>query len=255
MARNKRLHTELALIKLSFLQQAIELAHDNGSISKKKRLDGPVVLRTKPIVSLQPLPAPQALPQNGSRLFIHESAPAKTAETSTEKKETPKENTKKQTVIAGNGKVSLLDTLRNKYGDKYSIEEVREAEALTIAKLQQAWNDYATGMEQQSNKHSSVNTFKMAMLQVEADNFFTITVQAITQQKFIEQERTMLNDHIQRIFNNRSISFKILVHADENDTLPPSLTMNSRERFEAIAAQYPLVRELKDKLKLDIDIR
>ncbi|WP_204269618.1 hypothetical protein, partial [Klebsiella pneumoniae] len=39
MARNKRLHVELALIKLSFLQQAIDLAVDNGTVVKKKRID------------------------------------------------------------------------------------------------------------------------------------------------------------------------------------------------------------------------
>jgi len=41
MARNKRLHVELCLIKLNFLQQAIELAADNnGSVVKKSGLTG-----------------------------------------------------------------------------------------------------------------------------------------------------------------------------------------------------------------------
>jgi len=35
MARNKRLHVELALIKLNFLQQAIELSMDGGNLVKK----------------------------------------------------------------------------------------------------------------------------------------------------------------------------------------------------------------------------
>src|ERR1019366_3965031 len=41
MARNKRLHVELTLIKLNFLQQAIELTSNEGVISKKKRVDRP----------------------------------------------------------------------------------------------------------------------------------------------------------------------------------------------------------------------
>ena len=36
MARNKRLHVELALIKLNYLQQAIDLVNNNGNIIKKK---------------------------------------------------------------------------------------------------------------------------------------------------------------------------------------------------------------------------
>src|SRR4030095_13428794 len=40
-ARNKRLHVELALIKLCYLQQAIELVNEENGISKKKLADKP----------------------------------------------------------------------------------------------------------------------------------------------------------------------------------------------------------------------
>ncbi len=65
MARNKRLHVELALIKLNYLQQAIELVNDNGSIVKKKRVDAPVIYKTKTIETL-PVEKP------ASKLFIKE---------------------------------------------------------------------------------------------------------------------------------------------------------------------------------------
>jgi len=146
----------------------------------------------------------------------------------------------------------LLDGLRQKYGDQYLIEEIKEAEPLTIQKLREVWQQYLSKLEEQQ-KHSAVSTFKIAKLQIEADNFFTVTVNAITQQKFIEQERTLLLDHIQMSFNNRSISFKILIEEGEQEKLPAHLTMNSREKFERIAEQYPLIRELKDKLKMELD--
>ena len=111
---------------------------------------------------------------------------------------------------------------------------------------------HPTKLEEQQ-KHSAVSTFKLAKLKIEAENFFTIAVNAITQQKFIEQERTLLLDYIQQAFNNRSISLKILIEEGEQEKLPPHLTMNSREKFERIAQQYPLVKELKDKLKLELD--
>ena len=98
-----------------------------------------------------------------------------------------------------------------------------------------------------------IQTFKAAKLIVETDNFFTITVRALTQQKFIEQEKAMLCDHIQQAFNNRSINFKILIEAGEQEDIPLHLTLNSRQKFERIAEKYPLVRELKNRLNLDID--
>ena len=265
MARNKRLHVEMALIKLNFLQQAIELATENGNLVKKKRVDAPVAYKIKPI---NPLQLKKSKPE-GSKLFIAQpiigeikpveekkvttpvnNSPVNTSNTVTETISKP--FTKRNTSSGNGNKKSLLDGLRQKYGDQYLIEEIKEAEPLTIQKLREVWQQYLSKLEEQQ-KHSAVSTFKIAKLQIEADNFFTVTVNAITQQKFIEQERTLLLDHIQMSFNNRSISFKILIEEGEQEKLPAHLTMNSREKFERIAEQYPLIRELKDKLKMELD--
>jgi len=142
--------------------------------------------------------------------------------------------------------------LRDKYGDKYLIEEIKDAESLSHEKLNEVWQQYTMKLEEQK-KHSSANTFKVARLNIETENFFTITVHAITQQKFIEQEKTMLCDFIQQAFNNRSINFKVLVEEGKKEELPVHLTLNSRQRFERISEKYPLVRELKNRLNLDLD--
>ena len=154
---------------------------------------------------------------------------------------------------ANGSKKNVLEFLREKIGAEYNVVEIKDAEALTLLRLQNVWNEYASKLETQPNKHSTVQTFKSAKLKIEADNFFTITVNAITQQKFIEQEKTMLCDFIQQSFNNRSINFKILVEAGEQEEIPLHLTLNSRQKFERIAEKYPLVRELKNRLNLDID--
>ena len=270
MARNKRLHVEMALIKLNFLQQAIELATENGNLVKKKRVDAPIAYKIKPINPLQ-LKKSEAKKSEteGSKLFIAQpiigeikpveekkvttpvnNSPVNTSNTVTETISKP--FTKRNTSSGNGNKKGLLDGLRQKYGDQYLIEEIKEAEPLTIQKLREVWQQYLSKLEEQQ-KHSAVSTFKIAKLQIEADNFFTVTVNAITQQKFIEQERTLLLDHIQMSFNNRSISFKILIEEGEQEKLPAHLTMNSREKFERIAEQYPLIRELKDKLKMELD--
>ncbi len=151
------------------------------------------------------------------------------------------------------GKKNLLEALQEKYGNEYNIEEVREAEALSLDKLERIWLHYADKLVEEQQKHSSSTTFRTAKLSIVEDNLFTVTVFGTTQQRFIEQERIMVNDTIQREFSNRSITFKILVEEGVKEELPPSQRMNSRERFEHIAKQYPLVKELKEKLKLEID--
>jgi DNA polymerase-3 subunit gamma/tau len=250
MARNKRLHVELALIKLNYLQQAIELVSDNGSIIKKKRIDAPVMYKTKTIESAV-VKAPQAklvIQQPGEKNKDEEKSFTQTINTVQDA--APKYFVPKNT---NGSKKSLLETLRDQISEEYKVEEIKDAEALSDSRLREVWNKYAASLETQPNKHSTVQTFKSAKLRVDADNFFTVTVHAITQQKFIEQERTMLCDFVQQAFNNRSINFKILIEAGEPEEIPVHLTLNSRQKFDRIAEKYPLVRELKNRLNLDID--
>ena len=61
-----------------------------------------------------------------------------------------------------------------------------------------------------------------------------ITVNALVQQKFIEQEKMMLAECIQKSFHNHTIQFQIVVADDVKEDIDPFLTMNSRERFNII---------------------
>lgn len=262
MARNKRLHVELTLIKLNFLQQAIDLSVENGQVVKKKRLDGPVAFRSKPVTPVQFKPAGIAAPATEARLYIAQKTPLQTTAAAPTKTTTPVQAAPQPTAstpaprnippASGGTKKRLLDTLREKYGDQYAIEEVKEAETLHMEKLRECWDSYAAQLEKQQ-KHSSAGTFRSARLTIENDIRFTVTVSALTSQKFVEQERMMLADHLQTSFNNRAITFEVLVEASEREDIPVHMRLNSKQKFEHIAEQYPLVKELKERLKLEID--
>ena len=128
MARNKKLHVELTLIKLNFLQQAIDLSADNGQLVKKKRLDAPVAIRTKPLNPIQVKPTPAVTVTAEPKLYIdQQSAPANPVTAPV--KNIPVSRPVKNISTTNSGpKKNLLDTLREKYGDQYAIEEVKEAE-------------------------------------------------------------------------------------------------------------------------------
>ncbi len=273
MARNKRLHVELTLIKLNFLQEAIELASENGSIVKKKRIDGPVAIKTRSIPSIQVVTPPNSSTTNKASLSIDTSVaksmpataatpaptqefrpPAAPAPTPTKVAtiSTAATSTAATPQQASGPKKNLLTALREKYGDQYAIEEVKEAESLNIEKLRACWDAYGATLEAQQ-KHSSSGTFKMAVLEIENDIHFTVRVPGLTAQKFVEQERMMLIDQIFATFNNRSIKFSIIVDATEKEDVPIHMRLNSKQKFERISEQYPLLKELKEKLKLEID--
>ena len=150
------------------------------------------------------------------------------------------------------GKKSLLAVLQQKYGNDYNIEEVKDAISLNLETLQACWDDYAVKMEKEL-KHSVAGTFRIATLQIEDPTHFTITVPALTAQKFVEQERMRLMETIWERFQNRAIQFSILVDAGEKEDVPLHLKLNSKQKFDHIAKQYPLVQELKERLNLEVN--
>ena len=267
MARNKRLHVELALIKLNFLQQAIELSMEDGQLVKKKLVDAHYPIRTKKIIPLSNIvvnaeaklvidtAAPTSKPVTTPASTLVVSTPATTPKTATPPvQNSPSDNSSSHTASPNltGGKKSLLAVLQQKYGNDYNIEEVKDAISLNMETLQACWNDYAVKMEKEL-KHSVAGTFRIATLQIEDPTHFTITVPALTAQKFVEQERMRLMESIWERFQNRAIQFSILVDAGEKEDVPLHLKLNSKQKFEHIAKQYPLVQELKERLNLEVN--
>jgi DNA polymerase-3 subunit gamma/tau len=267
MARNKRLHVELALIKLNFLQQAIELSMEDGQLVKKKLVDAHYPNRTKKIIPLSNIvvnaeaklvietAAPTSKPASNPVVSTPATTPVALPKAVTPPvQNSPSDNSSSHTASPNltGGKKSLLAVLQQKYGNDYSIEEVKDAISLNMETLQQCWNDYAVQMEKEL-KHSVAGTFRIATLQIEDPTHFTITVPALTAQKFVEQERMRLMETIWERFQNRAIQFSILVDAGEKEDVPLHLKLNSKQKFEHIAKQYPLVQELKERLNLEVN--
>lgn len=250
MARNKRLQVEMALIKLNFLQQAIELSTDQSALVKKKRVDAPILLKKEPILSLQPGAANSATP-TGAKLTIQESAAVAPTVVPPKKVTAPATPAPAYTPKTGDKK-NLLSALREKYGNEYEIQEVKESQALTPEKLTACWNLYTAQMEKEL-KHSAAASFSTARLQIENEVKFTVTVFSVTSQKFIDAEKMNLLDHLQQYFNNRSINYEILVEAGEKEDIPAYLRMNTKQKFEYISERYPLVKSLKETLNLELD--
>ncbi len=253
MARNKRLHVELALIKLNFLQQALDMAFDKNAVVKKKRVDEPIAFRTK---SIKPLTQKAFIAEDNSsaKLLIEKPVIINTINTDSMPPLNPVFNVNETSKLinAIGGKKNLLDALRDKAGAKYDIQEVTEAEVLNIDKLLQFWKDYTVVLEKQL-KHSAAGTFKIADIEIDSDIHFTVRVSAITAQKFVEQEKLELKEQLHKLFNNRSIDFSVLVEAGEKEDVPLHMRLNSKQKFERIAEQYPLLKTLKEQLRLEID--
>jgi DNA polymerase-3 subunit gamma/tau len=266
MARNKRLHVEMAIIKLNFLQQAIEISMEDSQVVKKKLVDSQYPIRLKKIIPLS-----NSVVTKEAKLIIEQPVAAKPTTSSTISSTTTSSTTIASSSTAsatasttaatssipsaeptqkGSNK-NLLAVLQNKYGEKYKIEEVIDSIPLNMDELKKCWDDFTLTLEA-ALKHSAASTFKLAALEIENETHFTITVPALTAQKFVEQERMNVLEKVWEYFHNRAIQFSILVAASEKEDVPLHLSLNSKQKYERIAAQYPLVQELKTRLNLEI---
>ncbi|MFT3947242.1 MAG: DNA polymerase III subunit gamma/tau [Agriterribacter sp.] len=257
-ARNKKLHTELALIKLTYLLQAVQLVNEPGA-GKKKLIDTvkPVAFR-----QLNPVEIKHVFPE---KIAAKTEAPAKlTIETGVV---VPKEKIQPSSVskqpsenvsgIAVNMEekkskptLGALSKIREQIAQRKP--QVAEVKDLTEGNLEQAWDLYIEKLTEQKN-HSAVTNFRLAKLQVIESNNFEITVESNIQQKFIEQERGMLIEHLQSFFNNRTLTYSILVRENPESNIPVERPLSSKEQFIKMAEEYPLIKELKDRLKMDLD--
>ncbi|MGC4037323.1 MAG: DNA polymerase III subunit gamma/tau [Chitinophagaceae bacterium] len=253
-ARNKRLHVELALIKLTYLQQALEIINEPGGVSKKKLVDTarPVAFRQIAPVEIKP---PKTLNNNKQeakliietpveeKSVLREPKPAYTTSTAT-----PSQDAKQQN---SNSKLSALSKIRQQFKPNNAAATTNDAQPLNDQQLTLAWKKFVTQLKE--DKNSAAQSFDLAVLRIKDDYSFEAVTANNLEQKFIEKERLNASSFLQQELNNRNIQFTIVIEEQLTAKEPVERTLTSREQFLKMAEQYPLVKELKERLKMDLD--
>lgn len=276
-ARNKRLHVELALIKLCYLAQALQVAAGDGG-AKKKQPDSlrPVSFRNIPAMELVRRPAEgrqgsmgrpgadgsgvvraeeaRVEAGGGARLLVEAGVP------DPEKMAEPKPRSGAQvekkaipgTATSAAPSLGSLSRIRQQFSSKQPNEGPASIRSLEEEALQRAWQQYADQLRE--NKNPAVQSLELATLRIVDGNSFEVITNNPLEQKFVEHEKRALSEHLQNVFSNKTISFTVAVverQAEEGE--PADRPLNKREQYMQIVEQYPLVKELKDRLRLELD--
>ena len=241
-ARNKRLHVELALIKLAYLNQALHLSQ--GLTGKKKgadavkpvayRMIAPLEIKGKKSADPETVAVPEkkdpvSTPGETPKLIIEEVRPGPVATAS----------------------FGALSKIRQEVVNRKTAEGSVESKPLETARLMEVWNQFTTDLKK--NKNSAAQSFEGAELRILDEQRFEIMTNNNLEQRFVEQEKRKLSDLLQERFGNKNISFSVNIREQAANRPAAEKTWNKREQFHQIADMYPLVKELKDKLKLELD--
>lgn len=254
-ARNKRLHVELTLIKLCYLQQALELTANGSAVDKKKIVDSakavpfkiiqpvaaiPVKTESKPSVTAKPVAEASA-----AKLIIETKPEKKVAEIVQEpaNQYSGREN--------GKRKLGSLEALRQKIKEENCGDETIVDHPLEMDKLKKAWTSFIGQLKE--NKNPAWTSFEIAELSIKDANSFEAIVNNNIHQKFLEFERNKVSGFLQKELCNRQLQFSITLVEAQQDKPITGLPLSSREQYQKIIEQYPLVKELKDRLRLELD--
>ena len=248
-ARNKRLHVELALIKLCYLQQALRITAEGNAVSKKKLIEGAQqAFRISPIKLYSSPQAPVNVPQKSTteaKLIIETPA----SKPSIVEEDTPQPQTSNKKPVSSG--LSALDKIRKQYKGNGNGNGDAANRPLAQEELQKAWNDYIFLLKEKRNP--AAQPFELALLRIKDENSFEAVTANNIEQKFIEQERNHLFHFLQDKLHNRLLQFNVIVEEKASDRPVLEVTLTSKEQFQKMTEEFPLVKELKDRLRLELD--
>lgn len=253
-ARNKRLHVELALIKLCYLGQALQLTANGASVDKKKLVESarPVAFRNIP-----PIVAQTKTPEKENTSIKKEPEAKLIIETKVEKPAVKEAATiveeQKPTYSqpASNGKTKLasLEAIRQKVGNGNGHAAVDTP--LNEETLKKAWAAFISFLKQ--SKNPAWQSFEVAQLQIKDENSFEAVVTNNINQKFLELERNKACEFLQKELHNRLLKFIIVLVEGEKENVHVDIPLSSREQYQKIVEEFPLVKDLKERLRLELD--
>lgn len=256
-ARNKRLHTELALIKLCYLQQALELSADSTGLGKKKIADASVAFRTATIRQFTgKQPTVTGTPkQSGAKLII-ETPSVEKISLSEEKTNyaahlTDEATDKTPLEKPGSGKLSPLDKIRKQFQNNGSNGNGNINHSLNEETLKASWANYIKKLK--AEKNPAAHSFEMAILRIRDNNSFEAVTADSIEKQFIEQDRNRLFAFLQEQLHNRLLQFTVIVEEKKGTRSPQEIPLTVKEQFMKMAEQYPMIKELKDRLRLELD--
>ena len=269
LAKNKRLFVEMTFIKLSYLSQALNLANEPEGLSKKKLIDNvkPVAFRAiTPIALKEIFPAQKSQPAQ-TRSSATKSAEAPIVIADMHQKEAKliieKEILKPVEIRAVTDHTAVKDKpARTAKLGSLKLKSIREQVALEnknnqILELNEeelavAWGLYIEKLRDKKN-HSAVSSFKLAQIKIIDENTIEIVTDNPLQQKFIEAERGELITHLQEHFNNRLLTYSVIMIENADKNQAKELHLSGRQQYLTMIEIYPMVKELKDRLGLQLD--
>ncbi len=235
LARNKRLHVELALLKMTFINRSVAIGESGATavIPEKKTAD----------VSAAP-PAPTARAEMPPAPPLPKTAAAPAAQPEPDNAP-PAAKPSKHKLGALN-----LSALRSELKAEQQEEEPEKVQPLALQGVQQAWQVYIDQAEQESVKV----IMKNAVLALKSEEEISVTVSSLLAKDTIRQEGGLV-EFLREQLCFPALMMSIEVEKREAEAPPPKpkRLMSSKEKYLAMRETNPLLQEMQRRFDLRPD--
>lgn len=253
-SRNKRLHVELALMKMCYLPTAMQLA-SNGEATKKNSSPEPVA--HQPAVQ-RPVSQPQT--NTVTAPVAKSSAPQPTAEASTPASPKPASTPTpvKQMPPAGMGGgitgFSLKSAKQNKpeAPKKEEEDESIPLDVIEEGKLAAAWAAFKEKLGN-DNKISMQSLMERSTYRLE-EGKVKIVLSNTVERDLFESERMAFRDFIMQHIGVQRAAVEVEVDRSLAEANAPRKAFSSKEKLAQMAEKNPAILKLKDNLDLKFDL-
>lgn len=268
-ARNKRLHVELALIKLCYLQQALQVTASGGGLEKTRIADSarsvafraiaPIAVRSVKAqeIKAQGSPAKKTVTEE-PRLIIETPKAASTPVAVQEPKAAytpppapqPVATTSTAPAQSTGKKIGSLASIRQQASANYTGTVVADR-PLELEAVLKAWEGFINHLK--ATKNPAWQSFEVAQLNIIDSNSFEAIVGNNINQKFLELERNKASEFLKKELHNRMLQFMVTLVEAPQEEVVFERPLSSKEQYYLIVEEFPLVKELRERLRLELD--
>ena len=247
MARNKRLHVEMAIIKMVFLNRAIEVQSGGevaaSPVPQKKTAESTSVAQASPP---QPPPATPT-PSEVKPTVVENTAPEPEPDKTEEVKAV------QEPVVEAAPPPKATGILSLEAFDDEVIKEGQEKSEITLdlklEDVQQAWSKYAS---EEVESPSLKNTLNNAELSFE-DQQITATVGSTMKQSLIQQDNQLM-DFLKAELNNPLLTLSCHVDpSKKTEIIEKPKMLTPKEIYDQMKQENAQVEEMRKRFDLGID--
>lgn len=259
MARNKRLHVEMALIKMTYISRALKITEETTTeieepALEKKKTES-LRSKTKPD-NIQPGPQNAPPADDSSEPNIEEEEEVLEEDLDTSSAHLSADQPPQEEAPQAARSISTTKHSHKKLDLSAMLEEVKQDTAnfqttikeVTPEELRQQWDEYI-----EANLPDSMKTYlRKAELKIMDQEILALVGSDLA--KSTLQQESALMDHLRNYFKQPKLSLKIKLDKSKAPKVEkPKRPMTSKEKLRQMNEKNPLIKEMWQRFDLRFD--